>query len=34
MSESFRRLKRYAAREVFHLVTQLQPGPAHRGCVD
>lgn len=32
--EVVRCLKRYAAREVFHLVKQLQPAPAHRGCRD
>ncbi|MFF0793726.1 IS110 family transposase [Streptomyces spiralis] len=32
--EIVRCLKRYAAREVYHLVKQLQPDPAHRGCRD
>ncbi|WP_107068079.1 hypothetical protein [Streptomyces sp. CT34] len=32
--EIVRRLKRYAVREVFHLVGPAQPGPRHRGFCD
>lgn len=27
-------LKRYAAREVLHLVRAIQPWPSHRGCCE